>query len=104
MSPYYSNSVTEWKGREDEFCHKSVFVDESGFNLHLRRLKGWAKAGVVPKTTIPTNRGSNISVIGVICHLGILSMSVRVPKASKKRKVTKLDRWTWEVAPLCQFS
>jgi transposase len=42
---------------------KLIFVDESGFNLHLRRNKARSKKGERAPVVIPTVRGRNVSLI-----------------------------------------
>ena len=57
--------------------HDLIFVDESGINLGMTRLKGRAKSGERLYDTCPRNRGSNISLIGALSLDGLIaSMSL----------------------------
>jgi transposase len=42
---------------------KLIFIDESGFNLHLRRSKARSKKGKRAQVVIPTVRGRNITLL-----------------------------------------
>ncbi|KAG0038206.1 hypothetical protein BGZ83_003182, partial [Gryganskiella cystojenkinii] len=97
-----------WPSR-DAFVRNSVFIDEAGFNLSMRRLKGWAprgrkgcKANVEDRTAqgadedmAPKLKSLNLSVIGAICWDGIIDMTLRTPPVStlnKKRSATGKTR------------
>ncbi|KAG0008898.1 hypothetical protein BGZ82_004366, partial [Podila clonocystis] len=72
--------VEEWPSRED-FLKQAVFVDEAGFNLHMRQLYGWSPRGKKgknggkegdkqkaefkkpPVIKVPNHKGMNLSVI-----------------------------------------
>lgn len=43
--------------------NKCIFIDESGFNLHLRRRKARSRRGQRAPLTIPAVRGRNVSLI-----------------------------------------
>lgn len=43
--------------------NKCIFIDESGFNLHLRRRKARSRVGERASLTIPAVRGRNVSLI-----------------------------------------
>jgi transposase len=49
---------------------KCVYIDEMGFNLWTRRQYGRSKIGCPVNITVPTNRGSNISLILAIRKTG----------------------------------
>jgi transposase len=42
---------------------KIIFIDESGFNQHLRRSKAWSKKGTRAQLTVPIVRGRNQTLI-----------------------------------------
>lgn len=82
-------AVQSW--REDtnmNFLKNCIFLDEAGFNLHISRTRGWAIEGQPSKTTVPKVKGTNITILGAICHAGVVSLSLRKPSnmSSKKRK------------------
>ncbi|KAG2216845.1 hypothetical protein INT45_013989 [Circinella minor] len=66
------------------------FIDEAGFNLHLRRTFGRSKKGQPAKEGVSNNRGVNVSILGAIAAEGIVNLSLIKPQAvttSKKRKL-----------------
>lgn len=54
-----------------------VWVDECGFNLHLRRRCGRAKRGARASTVVATSRGANISVCAAMSEEGFLHEQLR---------------------------
>jgi len=58
-----------------------VFIDESGFNCHLRRTKARSKINTSAHVIIPTVRGRNISLIAAMNLQGIIHDQV-VSKSS----------------------
>ena len=42
---------------------KIVYIDESGFNLHLNPIRGRAKVGLTPNLQVPTTPGKKLSSI-----------------------------------------
>ena len=53
--------------------HNLIFVDESGINLGMTRLRGRAKRGERLYDCCPRNRGSNISLIGALSLDGLIA-------------------------------
>jgi transposase len=53
--------------------HNLVFVDESGINLGMTRLRGRAKSGERLYDTCHRNRGSNISLMGALSLDGLIA-------------------------------
>lgn len=53
--------------------HNLVFIDESGINLGMTRLKGRSIRGERLHDSCPRNRGSNISVIGALSMDGLIA-------------------------------
>ncbi|KAG0007938.1 hypothetical protein BGZ81_004472, partial [Podila clonocystis] len=93
--------VEEWPSKED-YMERAVFIDEAGFNLHMRRLYGWSQRGKKskkggkdgddrsefrqsPVIKVPNRKGVNLSVIGAICWDGVLNLTLRTPDVSRKR-------------------
>jgi transposase len=54
-----------------------LYLDESGFNLHLRRTRGRAKRGHAPYVEVPTQRGANISFCGAMSRGGLFFHCLR---------------------------
>lgn len=57
---------------------KNVFVDESGFNLHMRRNYGRSKRGSRVNFTVPTVRGRNVSFLSAINGIGVIHFKIFV--------------------------
>lgn len=53
--------------------HNLVFIDESGINLGMTRLRGRAMRGERLYDCCPGNRGSNISLIGALSLEGLIA-------------------------------
>ncbi|EIE76833.1 hypothetical protein RO3G_01537 [Rhizopus delemar RA 99-880] len=76
------NRVLEWKSDENMNWHKNcVFIDEAGFNMHIRRNFGRSNRGMPAKAVIPANRGITVSIIGAICEKGVIDLSLIKLKA-----------------------
>jgi transposase len=54
-----------------------IWVDECGFNLHLRRKFGRARRGHHASLTVPNGRGQNISVCAAMSEEGLLHEYLR---------------------------
>ncbi|KAI9473379.1 hypothetical protein BDB00DRAFT_738318, partial [Zychaea mexicana] len=87
--------INEWMADlEMDYATNCVFVDEAGFNMHLRGNFGQSIKGTTAKQVVPLNRGVLISIIGAICKLGVIDLTLRKPtpvtkkstKCKKKRK------------------
>ena len=55
-----------------------VFLDESGFNLHLTRRFGRARKGQQATIVRPTQRGRNVSLMVAVAREGIVATEVRL--------------------------
>ena len=55
-----------------------IFLDESGFNLHLGPLYGYTPPGITPSVEVPGNRGANISLLLAICPTHVVGFFARV--------------------------
>lgn len=53
--------------------HNLVFIDESGINLGMTRLRGRSLRGERLYDSCPRNRGSNISLIGALSLDGLIA-------------------------------
>jgi len=52
-----------------------IFIDESGVNLAMTKLKGRALKGERVRDLVPLDRGKNVSLIGALCLDKILALS-----------------------------
>ncbi|KAG0745035.1 hypothetical protein G6F57_008549 [Rhizopus arrhizus] len=63
--------VIEWKADKNmDWENRRVFIDEAGFNMHIRRNFGRSKQGTPAKTLLPSNRGITVTIICAICEKG----------------------------------
>ena len=53
--------------------HNLIFIDESGINLGMTRLRGRSLRGERLYDSCPRNRGSNISLIGALSLDGLIA-------------------------------
>jgi transposase len=63
-------------------ARRLVFVDESGFNTSMRRLRARAPKGKRAYSKVPRNRGKNITLISAITLEGAMSQSMSVEGAT----------------------
>ena len=68
-----------------------VFIDESGFNFHMRRTFGRSRRGTPAKIVVSNNRGVNLTILGAIASEGVVNLSLRRPQAVTGSKKRKLD-------------
>ncbi len=54
-----------------------MWIDETNFNLFIRRKAGWSKVGQRAAVTLPASRGPNIHLIGAITANGVVKMESR---------------------------
>ncbi|CEP08441.1 hypothetical protein, partial, partial [Parasitella parasitica] len=83
--------VTELLKTDVDYLSNCVFIDESGFNINLKRAMAWAPVGETPVVKTPKTKAKSHTIIGAISALGVVNMQLKVPKVvaptpSKKRK------------------
>ncbi|OAD74848.1 hypothetical protein PHYBLDRAFT_167192 [Phycomyces blakesleeanus NRRL 1555(-)] len=87
--------ILEWQQFADfNYLSNCVFIDEAGFNMHIKRTFGRSVSGTPAKTTVPTQRGVSITILGAMCERGIVSLSLKKPTAVATKKKRKLDIYT----------
>ena len=55
-----------------------LFVEESGFNLHMQRNYGRSKRGSRVNFTVPTVRGMNVTFLSAINEIGVIYFKIFV--------------------------
>lgn len=75
-----------------DWLRNCVFIDEAGFNMHIRRNFGRSKRGLPTKIVLPSNRGIAITIIGAICEKGVIDLTLRKPKAVQKKSGSNKKR------------
>ncbi|CEP13779.1 hypothetical protein [Parasitella parasitica] len=80
--------VEEWiKKKGMLYMQNCVFLDESGFDVNMRRTRGWSKQGTQAVVETPSARGASHTIIGAISAFGVVNVSVRDPGNTRKRRV-----------------
>lgn len=79
--------VNQWVENGMDYLRNCIFVDESGFDINMRRSRGWSKRGTQAIVTVPSARGVSHTIIGAISALGVVNLSMRESGNTKKRKV-----------------
>lgn len=77
---------------EMDWHNNCIFIDEAGFNMHIRRNFGRSKRGVPTKVVVPSNRGITVTIIGAICEKRVIDLTLRKPKAVQKSKTSNKKR------------
>jgi len=70
------NFATQFLTNADLNDDKNVFVDESGFNLHMRRNYGRSLRGHRVSVVVPTIRGRNITLLSAINGSGVIHFKI----------------------------
>lgn len=70
-----------------DFAKNCVILDESAFHVNLKRSIAWSRKGTSAIVTVPTITANAISILGAISAAGLINVSLRVPKRTKKRKL-----------------
>ncbi|KAG2191303.1 hypothetical protein INT47_005744 [Mucor saturninus] len=85
--PARANWVDHWIGNGMDYLNNCIFVDESGFDINMRRSHGWSQRGTEAIITTPSARGVSHTVIGAISAIGVVNLSMRESGNVKRRKV-----------------
>jgi len=56
--------------------NKIIFLDESGFNLHVNSHYGYSPANTKAFTIVPSNRGRNVTLLAAISTIGIVNYEI----------------------------
>ncbi|GAA5815535.1 hypothetical protein MFLAVUS_009047 [Mucor flavus] len=80
--------VQEWDQTDMDFSKNCIFIDESGFDINMSSSRTWAPKGKEAVVLRPLTKAPSYSIIGAISSIGVINLSVRVPKAPPKiRKI-----------------
>jgi hypothetical protein len=78
--------VRKWENTDMNFLINCVFLDESAFDINMKRSRSWSKKGTRAIVTRPTTRANTISILGAISAAGLITVGVKKPRPAKKRK------------------
>ncbi|KAG2208189.1 hypothetical protein INT45_001260, partial [Circinella minor] len=85
--------ILQWlDDKEMDWFNNCVFIDEAGFNMHIRRNFGRSKRGLPAKVVLPANKDISISILGAICEKGVIYLTLRKPKAVQKKSASAKKR------------
>ncbi|KAI8972954.1 hypothetical protein BDB01DRAFT_749655 [Pilobolus umbonatus] len=79
--------VEKWLGSDMDFSSNCIFNDESGFNINLKASRAWSSKGKDAVLTTPLTRAPSHTIIGAISAVGVINISIRVPKAPPKERL-----------------
>ena len=85
-----------WRWLASRFdARRLVFVDESGFNTSMARLRARAPRGKRAYGKVPRNRGKNTTLIAAITLEGAMGTSMTVEGATDSEAFSRL---TWSTS------
>lgn len=79
--------VEKWVQNGMDYLKNCIFVDESGFDINMRRSRGWSPRGSKSITETPSTKATSHSVLGAISAIGVVNMKLRESGNLKRRKV-----------------
>ncbi|KAG1154888.1 hypothetical protein G6F36_014442 [Rhizopus arrhizus] len=80
------NWVCKWENTDMNFLTNCVFLDESAFDINMKRSRAWSKKGSRAIFTRPTTRANTTSILSAISASDLITVSVKKSRPAKKRK------------------
>ena len=66
--------VDRWVNNDNmNYLKNCIFVDESGFDINMRRSRGWSKRGTQAVVTTPSAKEESLTLLLVLSRLLVLS-------------------------------
>lgn len=84
--------VTTWKDLDMDFSKNCVFTDEASFNINMRSSRAWAPKWQMAVVTTPTTKALSPTVIGTVSSVGVINLSVRMPKQPPEIRKVQGDK------------
>ncbi|OAD67553.1 Homeodomain-like DNA binding domain-containing transcription factor [Phycomyces blakesleeanus NRRL 1555(-)] len=78
--------VRKWENTDMNFLTNCVFLDESAFDINMKRSRAWTQKGTRAIFTRPITRVNTAPILGDIYASGLITVGVRKPRPTKKRK------------------
>ncbi|KAG1183129.1 hypothetical protein G6F36_008671 [Rhizopus arrhizus] len=69
------NWVCKWENTDMNFLTNCVFLDESAFNINMKRSRAWSRKGTRAIVTRPTTRANTTSILGAISAAGLITVA-----------------------------
>ncbi|KAG1318513.1 hypothetical protein G6F62_012317 [Rhizopus arrhizus] len=79
------NWICKWENTDMNFLTNCAFLDESAFDINMKRSRAWSKKGTRAIVTHTTTRANTTSLLGAI-SAGLMTVAVKKPRPAKKRK------------------
>lgn len=67
-----------------KYRHK--LLDESAFDINMKRSRAWPKKGTRAIVTRPTTRANTTSILGAISAAGLITVGVKKTKTCQEEK------------------
>ncbi|KAG1032410.1 hypothetical protein G6F43_013778 [Rhizopus delemar] len=68
---------SKWENTDMNFLTNCVFLDESAFDMNMKRSRAWARKGSRAIVTRPTTRANTTSILGAISAAGLITVGVK---------------------------
>ncbi|CEG72407.1 hypothetical protein RMATCC62417_07969 [Rhizopus microsporus] len=59
------------------FLTNYVFLDESAFDVNMKRSRAWSRKGTRAIVTRPTTRANTASILGAISASGLITVGIK---------------------------
>ncbi|KAG0738275.1 hypothetical protein G6F57_001967 [Rhizopus arrhizus] len=69
--------LKEWTEKGINFLNNCIFVDESGFDINMRRSRGWSAKGSAAIVETPSTKANSQTVLGAISAFGVVNLTMR---------------------------
>ncbi|KAG1473224.1 hypothetical protein G6F56_001073 [Rhizopus delemar] len=98
-----------WVGKWDNFLANCVFLDESAFDINMKRSRAWSRKGTHVIVTRPTTRANTTSILGAGHYVVMDNAPIHTHKNIKKYieyrgyKCVHLPTYSPELNPIEQF-
>ncbi|CAO3678991.1 unnamed protein product [Rhizopus microsporus] len=80
-----ANWIEEWQNKGLHFMKNCVFLDEAGFDVNMRRSRGWAQRGKPAIEETTSARGVSHTVIGAVSAFGVVNKHERAGQCQEKK-------------------
>ncbi|CEG75865.1 hypothetical protein RMATCC62417_10841 [Rhizopus microsporus] len=69
--------VCKWENTDMNFLTNCVFLDESAFDINMKRSRAWSSKGTRAIVTRPTTKANTTSILGAISASGLITVGVK---------------------------
>ncbi|CEG76488.1 hypothetical protein RMATCC62417_11382 [Rhizopus microsporus] len=79
------NWVCKWENTDMNFLTNCVFLDESAFDINMKRSRACSTKGTRVIVIRPTTRTNTTSILGAISAAGLVAVGVKKPRLVKRK-------------------